>query len=99
MPDDATPAPGPQPSTDTDHDAAGSHGGHGTSVAAWTASLGVTFGALLVCVAMIFVLYWLIAVGVAVIVVAAVSGPVLARAGYGATRGAREYTGQARAVR
>ena len=99
MPDDVTPAPGPQPSTDTDHAAAGSHGGHGTSVAAWTASLGVTFGALVVCVAMIFVLYWLIAVGVAVIVVAAVSGPVLARAGYGATRGAREYTGQARAVR
>lgn len=99
MPEDArTPAPGPQPRTD-DHDGEGGHGGHGTSVAAWTATLGVTFGALVVCVAMIFVVVWLIVAGAAVIVVAALSGPVLARAGYGAKPGVREFTGQPRSVR
>ena len=100
MPEDArTPAPGPQPRTDVPRDGEGGHGGHGTSVAAWTATLGVTFGALVVCVAMIFVVVWLIVVGAAIIVVAAVSGPVLARAGYGAKSGVRELTGQQRSVR
>ena len=100
MPEDARPpAPGPQPHTDAPHDGEGGHGLHGRSVAAWTASLGVTFGALVVCVAMIFVVVWLIVVGAAIIVVAALSGPVLARAGYGVRFPVREYTGRARAIR
>lgn len=99
MPEDAsTPAPGPQPGTDAPHAGEVAHGGHGTSVAAWVATLGVTFGALVVCVAMIFVVVWLIVVGAAVMVVAALSGPVLARAGYGAKSPVREFTGQARSV-
>ena len=100
MPEDArTPAPGPQPRTDAPHDGEGAHGGHATSVAAWTATLGVTFGALVVSVAMIFVVVWLIVVGAAIILVAALSGPVLARAGYGARSPVQEFTGETRAVR
>lgn len=100
MPADApTPAPGPQPGTEASHDGQVAHGGHGTSAAAWTATLGVTFGAFLVSVAMIFQIMWLIVVGVVVIVLAAVSGPVLARAGFGAEAGTKEFTGEKRAVR
>ena len=100
MPEDArTPAPGPQPRTDAPHGDEGAQGGHGKSVAAWTATLGVTFGALVVCVAMIFVVVWMIVVGAAIMVLAALSGPVLSRAGYGARSPVREFTGQARAVR
>jgi hypothetical protein len=39
------------------------HGGHGTSPVAWIATLGVTFGALVVCVAMIFQWMTVIVVG------------------------------------
>ena len=99
MPEDPTPAPGPQPSTDASHDGQVAHGGHGTSRAAWTSTLGVTFGALVVCIAMIFMVVWLIVVGVVIIVLAALSAPVLARAGRGEESGTREFTGEKRAVR
>lgn len=101
MPTDApTPTPDEQPRTDAGHDGvAPAHGGHGTSVAAWVSTLGVTFGALVVAVAMIFVWVPVIIVGVVVIVLAALAGPVLARAGYGAHGPAEEYTGKTRAVR
>lgn len=97
--DGRTPAPGPQPDTQADHDGQVAHGGHGTSTAAWVSTLGVTFGALVVSVAMIFQVMWLIIVGVVVIVVAALSAPVLTRAGFGADSGTKEFTGEKRAVR
>lgn len=99
MPQD-TPAPGPQPDTGADHDGQVPHGGgHGTSVAAWTATLGVTFGSLVVAVAMIFQWVPVIVVGAVIIVLAALSAPVLSRAGYGEKGGNREFTGEQRAVR
>ncbi len=100
MPADApTPAPGPEPSTQADHDGQVVHGGHGTSTAAWVSTLGVTFGALVVAVAMIFQWVPVIVVGAVVIVVAALSAPVLVRAGLGDRSATREYTGETRAVR
>ncbi len=96
---ETTPAPDPRPDTDAPHDTQVAHGGHGTSVAAWTATLGVTLGALVVSVAMIFQWMPVIVVGAVIIVLAALSGPVLTRAGYGDSSGAREFTGQKRAVR
>ena len=100
MPADApTPAPGPQPDTDASHDGQVAHGGHGTSTAAWVSTLGVTFGALVVCVAMIFQWVPVIVVGAVIIVLAALSGPVLHRAGFGEKAAVREYTGESRSVR
>jgi len=100
MPADApTPAPGPQPGTDAAPDVQDGDGGHGTSAAAWISTLGVTFGAFVVCVAMIFMVVWLIVVGAVVVVVAALSWPVLTRAGLGERSAVREFTGETRAVR
>lgn len=100
MAQDPTPAPGTQPSTGSDDHEQDAHGGgHGTSVAAWTATLGVTFGSFVVALGMIFVWIPVIVVGAVIIVVAAVSAPVLNRAGFGANAGNREYTGEQRAVR
>lgn len=97
--DTPTPAPGPEPSTGADHDGQVAHGGHGTSTAAWISTLGVTFGALVVCVAMIFQWVPVIVVGAVIIVVFALSAPVLIRAGFGEDSGTTEYTGEKRAVR
>ncbi|WP_380168254.1 HGxxPAAW family protein [Jannaschia sp. R86511] len=97
MPQDPTPAPGPRPGTGAEPQEV--HGGHGTSVAAWTATIGVSVGAFLVCLAMIFMWVPVIVVGSVVIVLAAVSGPVLVRAGYGEHVPNREFTGGPRAVR
>lgn len=104
MPDttpDSPGTPGPQPDTHAGADGDGQvlHGGHGTSVAAWTATGGVSLGALVVCIAMIFWSLPVIIVGAAIIVLSALAGPVLVRAGYGAHTANREYTGGPRAVR
>ena len=100
MPADArTPAPGPQPGTESSPDQQVQSSGHGTSPGAWVSTLGVTFGALLVCIALIFMLGWLIVVGAVVVVVAALSWPVLTRAGLGERSAVREFTGETRAVR
>lgn len=98
---EATPTPGPQPETDAGagHDGQVAHGGHGTSTAAWAVTGGVCLGALVVSVAMIFMWVPVIVLGAVIIVLAAISGPVLARAGYGATPANREFTGGPRAVR
>lgn len=98
MPTDA-PTPRPQPDTGAEHDGQVAHGGHGTSVAAWTATGGVTLGAFVVCLFMIFYSLPMIIVGAGIIVLAALAGPVLARAGYGESNPNREYTGGPRAVR
>lgn len=100
MPADApTPAPGPEPDTQADHDGQVAHGGHGTSTVAWVSTLGVTFGAFVVCLAMIFQWIPVIIVGAVIIVLAAVSAPVLTRAGFGEGSGTKEFTGSKRAVR
>lgn len=93
-----TPAPGPQPGTGSDPQEVHG-GGHGTSAAAWISTLGVSFGALVVCVALIFMWVPVIIVGAVVIVLAALSAPVLVRAGYGEQAHNREVTGGPRAVR
>lgn len=95
------PTPGPRPDTDAGAHGDGQvvHGGHGTSVAAWVATGGVSLGALVVAISMIFwSLPWIV-VGAVVIVLAALAGPVLARAGYGEKTPNREFTGGPRAVR
>lgn len=98
MPTDA-PTPGPQPDSGAGNHGQVAHGGHGTSVAAWTATGGVTLGALVVSISMIFWSLTFIVIGAVIIVLAALAGPVLARAGYGAKGDNEEYTGQQRAVR
>lgn len=100
MPTDApTPAPGPEPGTEAGHSGQVAHGGHGTSAVAWISTLGVTFGAFVVCVAMIFQWTSVIVVGAVIIVLAALSAPVLTRAGFGEGSGTKEFTGSKRAVR
>lgn len=97
MPEDTsrTPGTGAQP---LDREQEVHEGGHGTSVAAWTATIGVSVGAFIVCLAMIFMWVPVIVVGSVVIVLAALSGPVLARAGYGEKSHDREATGGPRSV-
>ncbi|WP_336924054.1 DUF6704 family protein [Aquipuribacter sp. SD81] len=86
--------------TDAGHAGAGhADDGHGTSVAAWTATGGIMLGGLLVAIFMIFWSLVGIVVGAVVMVLSALAGPVLARAGYGASGSEREYTGGPRAVR
>jgi hypothetical protein len=96
---DDAPTPGPRPDTGAPHEGQVAHGGHGTSVAAWTATGGVMLGAAIVSVAMIFMWVPVILVGAAVIVLSALAGPVLVRAGYGEKVPNREYTGGPRAIR
>ena len=100
MPQD-TPTPGPQQSTEAGEHEDGqvAHGGHGTSTAAWVATGGVCLGAFIVCISLIFVWEAFIVVGAVVVVLGALAGPVLTRAGYGAETGNREFTGGQRAVR
>ncbi|MFC5382423.1 HGxxPAAW family protein [Aquipuribacter nitratireducens] len=73
--------------------------GHGTSVAAWTATGGVMLGSLVVALAMIFYSPVFIVIGAVVAVLAALAGPVLSRAGLGEHSPNREFTGGPRAVR
>ncbi|MGJ7442668.1 HGxxPAAW family protein [Aquipuribacter sp. MA13-6] len=72
--------------------------GHGTSVAAWTSTIGVSIGAFIVCLALIFMWVPVIVVGAVIIVLAGLSAPVLARAGYGEKSHDREATGGPRSV-
>jgi len=99
MSQDPTPAPGTQPSTGSEQHEQEAHGGHGTSLAAWTATIGVTIGSFVVALAMIFLWVPVIVIGAVIIVASALSWPVLVRAGYGESSPNREYTGGARAVR
>ena len=57
--------------------------GHGNSVAAWTAVGIITLGSLLGCLAFPFAQPWLFWVGLAVIVVGAITGKVLTAMGFG----------------
>jgi multisubunit Na+/H+ antiporter MnhG subunit len=93
------PTPGPQPDTGAAHDGEVVHGGHGTSIAAWTATIGIMVGSLVVAIFMIFWSVPMIIVGAAIILLSALAGPVLVRAGYGEKVPNREYTGGPRAVR
>ncbi len=99
MPQDPTPAPGTQPSTGSEEHEQEAHGGHGTSIAAWTATFLVVIGSFVVALGMIFMWVPVIVVGAVVIVLGALAGPVLTRAGYGERSVNREYTGGPRSVR
>lgn len=68
-----------------DHDAVPDTGGHGHSVAAWTAVGTIMAGSLVACLAVVLALVWLFVVGVVVIVVGAVLGKVLHGMGFGET--------------
>jgi hypothetical protein len=57
---------------------------HGNSVAAWTAVAIILLGALVMAVAVVLTSLPVFLAGVAVVVVGAVTGKVLSRAGYGA---------------
>lgn len=75
------------------------HGGHGTSVAAWVACLGVIAGATVVAFGIIFASVTVSVIGAVLIVVMALMGPVLSRAGFGEKSTNREASGGPRAVR
>lgn len=75
------------------------HGGHGTSVAAWVACLGVIVGATVVAFGLIFGSTTVAVVGAVLIVGMALMGPVLSRAGLGEKSANREASGGPRAVR
>lgn len=76
-----------------------SHGGHGTSLAAWVVCGGVITGAFVVALSMIIGTVTFAFVGGAIIVVSTLAGPVLNRAGFGDHGTNHEVTGQNRAVR
>ncbi len=99
MPQDPSSAPGTQPGTGSEEHEQEVHGGHGTSVAAWSATFGVTLGSFVVALGMIFMWVPVIVVGAVIIVAGALSWPVLNRAGYGAGSPNQEFTGGSRAVR
>lgn len=91
---EAMPTPGPQTPDQPEID----HGGHGTSPAAWAATIGVIVGTFITSVAMIFASVTFIVVGAVVIVLGALAWPVLARAGFGERSHDREVTGGPRSV-